>query len=135
MALLLSQSGAVGEPILDGYRAYTEYKLALAPHAVFLSAILAGMVMTVLTWLLLAVREPVAKILCIFAAGYLLFAANLSHSIVGAAVLFVGYHLAGRGLVDVLRWVGMATLGNLLGGVAFVTVLRLAQVAERRRSQ
>jgi formate-nitrite transporter family protein len=135
MAVLLSQSGAVGEPILDGYRAYTEYKLALAPHAVFLSAVLAGMVMTMLTWLLLAVRETVAKILCICGAGYLLFAANLSHSVVGAAVLFVGYHLAERGPAEVAGWLLMATLGNLVGGVAFVTVLRSVQVAERRRSQ
>lgn len=135
MALLLSQSGAVGEPILNGYRAYTEYKLALPPEAIFLSAVLAGMVMTVLTWLLLAVSDAVGKLLCIFAAGYLLFAANLSHSIVGAAVLFVGYHLAQRGPQDVIAWVLIASVGNLVGGVGLVTVLRLAQVAERERSR
>jgi formate/nitrite transporter FocA (FNT family) len=134
MAVLLSQSGAVGEPILNGYRAYAEYKLALPLQAVFLSAVLAGMVMTVLTWLMLAMRDAVAKILCIFAAGYLLFAANLSHSMVGAAVLFVGYHLADRTPGEVLGWIVVATLGNLVGGVAFVTVLRLAQVTERRRA-
>jgi formate/nitrite transporter FocA (FNT family) len=135
MALLLSQSGAVGEPILAGYSAYSEYKLALPPEAIFLSAVLAGIVMTVLTWLLLAVSDPVGKMLCIFGAGYLLFAANLSHSIVGAAVLLVGYHLAGSGPLDVLTWMLLASLGNLVGGVGLVTVLRVTQVAERRRSQ
>jgi formate/nitrite transporter FocA (FNT family) len=133
MAALLSVPHAIGEPIVHGYRDYASYKLAQPGLGTFVSAILAGMVMTVLTWLMLAIRNPVSKILAIFAAGYVLFAANLSHAIVGAAVIFAGFQPAGHSARDVLGWVGLATAGNLLGGVGFVTLFRLAQAWEKER--
>ena len=43
--------------------------------------------MTVLTWLLLSVRSTVGKVLVIWAAGYTLFATNVSHVVVGAALI------------------------------------------------
>lgn len=133
MAVLLSQPHALGDPILAGYRAYSVYKLSLPLWGVFVSAILAGMVMTILTWLLLAVQHSVGKILVIIAAGYILFASNLSHSMVGSSIIFVGYREAGRGVGDVALWVLIATLGNLAGGVGFVTLFRLAQAREKKR--
>jgi formate/nitrite transporter FocA (FNT family) len=135
MAVLLVQPKALGDPILAGYRAYAEYKLAMPAWGLFVSAVLAGMVMTILTWLLLAVPNPVAKVLVIFAAGYVLFAANLAHSIVGSSLLFVGYRLAGRPLIDVVIWIALATAGNLAGGIGFVTLFRLAQVWEKERQR
>lgn len=134
LAALMSLPHALGAPILRGFLAYSAYKLQLEPEGVFVSAILAGLVMTVLTWLVVAVRHPVAKILVIWAAGYTLFAANLSHVVVTSAIMFVGFGPAGYGLWDVLSWMGIATAGNLIGGVAFVTVFRLAQVREKQRS-
>ncbi len=134
LALLLSVPGAIGEPIKDGYRAYADYKLAMAPLGVFVSAVLAGLVMTALTWLLVATHDVVGHVVSIFAVGYLLFAANLSHSIVGAAVIFAGFRLAGDGVADVARWVLVATLGNLVGGVGLVTLLRFAQAREQASS-
>jgi formate/nitrite transporter FocA (FNT family) len=133
MAVLLSQPHALGDPILAGYRAYSAYKLSMPAWGLFISAILAGMTMTVLTWLLLAVTDALGKMLAIYAAGYVLFATNISHSIVGSSLIFVGYRLAGRTLGDVCLWIAVATAGNLGGGVAFVTLFRLVQVWERQR--
>ena len=134
MAALLSVPHAIGEPILGGYRAYADYKLSVPPLGTFVSAILAGVVMTALTWLLLAVRDAVARMAAIFAAGYLLFAANLSHSIVSSSVLFVGFHATSHGLSSVLTWLVLTTIGNLIGGVGLVTLFRLAQAREKERS-
>lgn len=133
MAVLLSQPHALGDPILAGYRAYTEYKLSVPLWGLFVSACLAGMVMTILTWLLLAVSDPAGKVVVIFAAGYVLFATNLSHSMVGSSLLFVGYRLAGRPLSAVLLWVLVAIAGNLVGGISFVTLFRLVQAWEKGR--
>src|SRR5438067_511885 len=91
MALLLSVPEAVGIPIHKGYAAYAGYKLAMPPVATLVSGVAAGIVMTVLTWVLLGLRDSVAKAVAIFAAGFVLFASNLSHSIVGASILFVGF--------------------------------------------
>src|SRR4051812_1080342 len=66
-ALLLVPE-AIGETIHFGYERYTEAKLAVPPLGVLVSAVLAGGVMTALTWMLLSVRHPVARMLAI-AAG------------------------------------------------------------------
>ena len=131
MALLLAVPEAVDPSILDGYRAYSDHKLAVPMMGVFVSAVLAGITMTALTWLLLALRNAVDRILAIIGVGYLIFAANLSHSIVGSSELFVGFRLTGHSLTDVIGWLLVATAGNLVGGVGFVTLFRFVQAEEQ----
>lgn len=135
MAALLSVPEAIGAPIVSGYTAYADYKLNLPALGIFVSAVLAGLIMTVLTWLILAVRNVVGKILVIWAVGYLIFAANVSHTVVGAALIFVGYPHTGHSWVDVAGWIGLSTAGNLVGGVGLVTIFRLAQTGEKKRSR
>ncbi len=133
IALLLSVPDAVGEPIRIGYREYSAYKLALPLPGLFASAILAGLVMTALTWVLLAVHNTVADILAIFAGGYVLFGANLSHSIIGTSLLLVGFADAHKTLLDVVGWLLVATAGNLIGGVGLVTLFRFVQAKEKEK--
>jgi len=130
-AALLLVPEAVGAPIRDGYAAYTDYKLMLPPLAVFVSALLAGGVMTTLTWALLSVEHSVGRMLVICAAAYVLMAANLSHSIVSASILLVGFALTHHGLGEVIVWLLIATAGNLVGGVGLVTLFRLAQARQQ----
>jgi formate/nitrite transporter FocA (FNT family) len=131
-AVLLLLPGTIGEPIRHGYTAYTEYKLGVGPLGVFISAILAGGVMTTLTWSLLSMQHVVGRMLLIGAAAYVLMAANLSHSIVSASVLLVGFVSTQHGLGDVVIWLLIATAGNLVGGVGLVTLFRLAQAHQQR---
>jgi formate/nitrite transporter FocA (FNT family) len=130
-AALIVLPPAVDAPILEAYRAYAEHKLELEPLPLLASAILAGAAMTALTWVLLALADPLGKIVAIAATGYLLFAANLAHSIVGASLLFVGYGLAGQAPADLLTYLVLSTVGNLVGGVGLVTLFRLAQAEEK----
>ena len=131
MAVLISVPDAVGKPILGGYAAYSAYKLGLPAVGIFFSAVLAGMVMTVLTWLMSAIVNAVVKVLAIWAAGYAIFATNLSHTVVSASLVFVGFRLAHRTLTAVALYIGLCTVGNLVGGVGLVTLFRLAQVKGR----
>lgn len=133
MALLLSIPHAIGDPIRSGYDAYATYKLAVPPLGVFASSLLAGLVMTVLTWLVLAIRHPVGKIIAIWAAGYVLFATNLSHVIVSATIIVVGFGGSGASVGSAVEWIAITTVGNLVGGVGFVTLFRVAQSWEKQR--
>jgi formate/nitrite transporter FocA (FNT family) len=135
IAALLSVPHAIGDPIVAGYRDYTAYKLAVPGAGTFVSAILAGLVMTVLTWLMVAIRHPVAKCFAIFAAGYVIFATNVSHAIVGTAILSAGFFHDGHTVGDVAGWLGIATAGNLVGGIGFVTFFRVAQAREKQRQR
>lgn len=135
MALMLQVPGAIGEPLHHGYAAYTAYKLAVPPLGVFVSAVLAGMTMTVMTWLLVAVRDIVGRVLVIWAAGFTIFATNFSHAIVGSAILLAGFVDAGRTLGDVAIWLGITTAGNIVGGVGLVAIGRTVQVRVRRHDR
>jgi formate/nitrite transporter FocA (FNT family) len=130
-AALVLAPGAIGDVIHQGYAAYTDYKLGVPAFGVFASAMLAGGVMTTLTWALLSVQHTVGRMLIICAAAYVLMAANLSHSIVSAALLLVGFVATQHGIVDVVVWLLIATAGNLVGGVGLVTLFRLAQAHEQ----
>lgn len=135
MAALVMVPHSLGDPIITGYSHYAAYKLSVPDLGTFISAVLAGAIMTVLTWLLLAIRTAAVKVVAIFAAGYTLFATNVSHAIVGSALIFVGFSHSGYGPGDVARWVGLATAGNLVGGVGFVTMFRMVQIWEKGRRQ
>jgi formate/nitrite transporter FocA (FNT family) len=133
-SVLLSIPEVIGEPIRSGYVAYATEKLKSAPLGVLASAVLAGGVMTALTWVLLSIEHPVARIVAIFASGYVLFAANLAHSIVSASVLMVGIIGSPDKVIDLLGWLLLATLGNLVGGVGLVTLFRIVQAREQQKS-
>jgi formate/nitrite transporter FocA (FNT family) len=134
MAALVNVPHGVGDPVLSGYAHYAAYKLGVPALGTFVSGVLAGAVMTVLTWLMLSVRNSVAKLLLIWAAGYTIFVANLAHVVLGAALVFAGFPHTTHGWADVAGWVGLATAGNLAGGLGFVTLFRLVQVWEKGRS-
>lgn len=133
VAALLSVPEAIGTSIIDGYARYAAYKLSVPPTGTFVSAVLAGMTMTVLTWLLTAIRQPIVKVVAIWAAGYVLFATNLSHAIVGAAMILTGFVHAHQTWQAVATWLGLSTAGNLFGGVTLVTCFRLVQARHRQQ--
>lgn len=42
---------------------------------------------------------------------------------------------AGDGEAELVVWMIMASIGNLVGGVGFVTLFRIAQVKEKKRQR
>ena len=130
-AILLSFPEAIGAPIRDGYTVYTDYKLGLPLAGVFVSALLAGGVMTTLTWAIVSVEHTVGRILVIGAGGYVLMATNLSHSIVSASALLVGFTSTSHSLMEVVVFLLVATGGNLVGGLGLVTLFRFAQARQQ----
>ncbi len=105
----------------------------------FASAILGGTVITLMTWMERGTESMPGKLVAAIAAAFLLASGKLLHVIVisleGFAALQVG---APFGYADWLGTAAWAALGNAVGGLGLVTMLRLAQVgggllAEERR--
>lgn len=64
-------------------------------------------------------------------AAFLLGAGKLTHAIVVSLLLFAGLQAgAPYGYLDWLGFLGWATLGNMVGGIGLITVLRLVQVGK-----
>ncbi len=108
----------------------------------FASAVLGGLVITLMTWMERNTDSAVAKIIAAEAAAFLLAAGHLNHAIVASLEMFAALHAGVT--FGYATWFGLmlwAALGNVVGGVFFVTVLRLVQVGaktihqERRRAE
>jgi formate/nitrite transporter FocA (FNT family) len=99
--------------------------------AAFLSAIAAGAVMTLWTWLNEAAAEsPGARVLIALVIGAMLALPTLNHVIVGTGEMMLGvmsHTTEVAGWSDVYKNFGVALIGNLVGGVGLVTLTRVVQ--------
>src|SRR4051794_35484912 len=98
--------------------------------AAFLSAVAAGTIMTLFTWVVAAADTGSARVAASLLIGFVLAAPSLNHAIVGFGELSFGL-IAGTttaGIGDLCRIVGVAIAGNVIGGVGLVFTTRLAQV-------
>lgn len=95
----------------------------------FAAAVLAGMTMTLMTWMQRATDSMVARLVAAFAVAFLLAAGPMNHVIVGSLEMF-GALIFGApfGYGAMAGAAAFAGLGNAAGGIGLVTVLRLVQV-------
>jgi len=90
-------------------------------------AVLAGSTMTLMTRMQHGTESIPARIVAAVAAGFVLAGLQLNHSILDSLLIFTGLHTghAPYGYLAWLGWLGWTLLGNVIGGVGLVTVLRL----------
>jgi formate/nitrite transporter FocA (FNT family) len=95
----------------------------------FLSAIVAGALMTLLTWFVEGAADSmVVRIVMAWAVGALIALGSFNHSIVSTIELVAGNRYgADVGIGQVFGNLGLAVAGNLVGGLGLVTFARFAQ--------
>lgn len=92
-------------------------------------AVLAGALITLLSYMLSAVNSVTARILVAYMVGVLLALGPFDHVIVSALhILFGVWNSAAVGYADVGANIALSTLGNLLGGLLLITLTHTAQV-------
>lgn len=107
---------------------------ALVEHAWYLmfgSAVLAGWLMGLLSWLAAASRDTIGRIVVVWLVGSAIGMLGLHHSIVGTtevlSALFAGADVTLGDFGVFLLW---ATLGNMVGGTVFVALLKFGHVSD-----
>ena len=109
-------------------RAFGEIARRMTDHpglAIFLSGVFAGWLMGLVSWLVAAGRDTISQIVMVWlvttAIGYI----GLHHVVLGSVEVFAGA-FAGQGVgpADIGRFLLWATVGNTLGGVVFVAILK-----------
>jgi formate/nitrite transporter FocA (FNT family) len=131
VAAILTRAGLVPPEALDaaGKLADTFAKRDIV--AASLSAIVAGTIMTLLTWLTHAAEGDSARVLIAMLIGFLLAVPSLNHAVVSVGEMGFGLF---AGTTEKATWTDLAqnfpvaVVGNLLGGLAFVTLARALQV-------
>ena len=109
---------------------YVGYGLA---WRAFSLALLGGLVITLMTWMQHTTESMGAKLVAAVGAAFLLGAGKLNHAIVASLLMFCALH-TGHAPFGYLAWAeaaGWAALGNMVGGIGLVTVLRLLQIPGR----
>jgi len=96
---------------------------------ILLSGVLAGWLMGLLSWLVAASRDTIGQIAIVWLVTFAIGFAHLHHSIVGSAEVLAGV-FSGQGatIADFGRFLGGATLGNMLGGIFFVALIKYGHI-------
>lgn len=126
IALLGSASGVVDPNVLGQIAA----KLLGHPWwVVLLSAIAAGWLMGLLSWLVVASRDTVSQIVVVVITTFVIGICNLHHSIAGSIEILMAI-IAGAGptLADYFAFAYLAIVGNAVGGAVFVALLKSGHV-------
>jgi formate/nitrite transporter FocA (FNT family) len=99
----------------------------------FLLAVLAGIVITLLTRMQHASDDLGPKLVAGVAMSFVLIASQLFHSVLDSILMFTGL-LSGQAAYTWADWagaLGWSGLGNIVGGIGLVTSIRLLQVPHR----
>jgi formate-nitrite transporter family protein len=92
-------------------------------------SLLGGASITLMTWMERSTMSVTGKLVAAVSVAFLLAAASLDHTIVVSLEMFAALHAgAPFGYAEWARVAAWAAVGNLVGGVALVTMLRLVQV-------
>jgi formate-nitrite transporter family protein len=122
VALVLPALGSATAP------SFAEIATRLVDHpawVIFCSAILAGWLMGLLSWLVTAARDTTGKLLMIWLVTGVIGLAGLHHCIAGTVEVVAGVIVdPGIGALDAVRTLGLATLGNAVGGFVFVALVK-----------
>jgi formate/nitrite transporter FocA (FNT family) len=98
---------------------------------VLFSAMMAGWLMALLSWLLSSSEETISKIIIIYLITLIVGFAGFHHSIVGNIEVFAGLIFTNSiSFVEYLSFLLAALFGNAIGGVFFVALLRYRSFAE-----
>lgn len=129
-AWMLSRSGVLERDTLEAGGRMADTLAERSVLAALLSAVIAGVTMTLFTWLTHAVELDVSRILLALLVGFVLAAPALNHAVVSVGEIGFGL-MAGTTEAtwgDLVRNFGVAVAGNLIGGLGFVTLSRALQV-------
>ncbi|MAE74794.1 MAG: formate transporter [Bdellovibrionaceae bacterium] len=131
-ALVSSYLISSSDPVIlahDGYNYIAKHLLEFSSPQLFLSAVLAGWLMAQGGWLIVATPPASSQIVCIYVVTFIIGIGGLHHSIAGAAEAFCYAFLnEGSDWGAVMKFVAVASLGNLLGGSLFVGVLNYGHI-------
>jgi len=123
---------AMAEPVVgaaEGYRQVGQHLVSFDFWPLLGSAILAGWLMALGAWLILATPPMVSQMVAIYIVAFAIGIGGLHHSIAGAVEAFAAIFIGGGATwPEAARFIATALLGNLIGGSLFVAVLNYAHI-------
>ncbi len=120
---------------IDSFVSLALKMTSFSSETILLSGILAGWLMGLLSWLVTSSQETISRIFVVILVTASIGMGGLHHSIVGSIEVFAGLVVSQKiTLNEYLRFQLFTTLGNIIGGVVFVALLKYSHVKGPTRS-
>ena len=133
LVALLTVDGALPAGAADTLSRLAEEIAGKSWAATLVRAVLAGALITLLSYMLNAVDTVTARILVTYMVGFFLALGPFDHVVVSALHLLFGIWLDGAASYGALAVnVALSTTGNILGGLLLITFTHTAQVRSNR---
>jgi formate-nitrite transporter family protein len=129
LAWMLSRQKVLGDESLEAAGRLADVYSGRSVGAAFISALLAGALVTLWTWMTEAADSAGGRIAIALLVGLALSVSSLNHVIVVTGTMIFG-KLSNAGLTewtDIYRNFAVAIVGNIVGGFGFVTLTRVVQ--------
>jgi formate/nitrite transporter FocA (FNT family) len=129
LALILTSQGVLGGNAHGELVRLAEHVSGYGATTAFLSAVVAGALMTLMTWFVEGAAESMGvRIVMSWIVGALILLGTFNHAVVTTIELVFGMRFgADVGVGDLFANLGLALAGNLAGGLLLVTFARSAQ--------
>lgn len=101
-----------------------------------LSAILAGWLMGLMSWVIVAARETVSQVIFVWIIGVTIGFGQLHHCVTGTAEVAAGMIASTEiGLTELSRFLLFSTLGNAVGALVFASLIRYGVASSVREAE
>ena len=136
LAVLVTSHGVLRAGSGDSIVRLADHIAGYSAETAFLSGIVAGALMTVMTWFVEGAADSHGvRIVMAWIVGTVLVLGGFNHAIVGTIELFYGLRLdGGIGWDQLFSNLGLSVASNLVGGLALVTFARSAQAMGASRA-
>ncbi len=138
-ALVSSTFLILADDVINAKPGYIEIGKHLVEYGfgpLFFSALLAGWLMALGAWLILATSSALSQMTSIYIVTFIIGIGGLHHSIAGSVEMFTAYLISDTfNIIQVCRFVAVAILGNLVGGSIFVALLNYGHIRKTQKIQ
>lgn len=118
----------------EGYIEIGRHLVEFGSLPLLVSSTLAGWLMALGAWLICATPPNVSPISSVYIVTFLIGLGGLHHSIAGSAEMFTALSLSTDFTIgEVVRFIGLAVIGNLIGGSLFVAALNYGHIRQSQR--
>lgn len=127
------------EPVIHagiGYDLLAQHLIGFSIPTLFVSAILAGWLMALGAWIVLATHSTLSQIVSIYIVTFIIGLGGFHHSIAGSIELFAAYFSSDNiSFMQLPPVIATVLLGNMVGGSVFVAVLNYGHIRHSQRKE
>jgi formate/nitrite transporter FocA (FNT family) len=95
---------------------------------IFAKGVIGGWLIALVAWMVSASHWTIGQIAVTWLLTFIVGAGHFSHCIASSGEIFAGVMSGHIHFINYFQWLLPATLGNIVGGVAIVTLLNYGQV-------